>query len=52
MYVRQLSLLQLLLWASYRHFKEILPEAICYCLQTCNIDVVLLVMYIPSLVLI
>ena len=43
MYVRQLSLLQLLLWASYRHFKERLPEAICCCLQTCN--VVLLVMY-------
>ena len=48
MYVRQLSLLQLLLWASYRHFihfKERLPEAICCCLQTCNVDIVLLVMY-------
>ena len=47
MYVRQLSLLQLLIWASYRHFiqfKERLPEAICCCLQTCNVDVVLLVM--------
>ena len=43
MYVRQLSLLQLLIWASYRHFKERLPEAICCCLQT-NVDVVLLVM--------
>ena len=38
MYVRQLSLLQFLLWAR-------LPEAICCCLQTCNVDVVLLVMY-------
>ena len=42
MYVCQLSLLQLLIWASYRHFKERLPEAICCCLQTCNVDVVLL----------
>ena len=25
---------------SYRHFKERLPEAICCCLQTCNVDVV------------
>ena len=41
MYVRQCSVLQLLIWASYRHFKERLPEAIC-CLQTCNVDVVLL----------
>ena len=38
-------ILQLLIWASYRHFKERLPEAICCCLQTCNVDVVLLVMY-------
>ena len=45
MYVCQLSLLQLLIWAGYRHFKERLPEAICCCLQTCNVDVVLLVMY-------
>ena len=37
MYVCQL---QLLIWASYRHFKERLPEAIC-CLQTCNVAVVL-----------
>ena len=29
----------------YRHFKERLPEAICCCLQTCNVDVVLLIMY-------
>ena len=53
MYVRQLSLLQLLIWASYRHFKERLPEAICCCLQTCNVDVVLLVMhcmYIPAFI--
>ena len=27
------------------HFKERLPEANCCCLQTCNLDVVLLVMY-------
>ena len=36
------------IWASYKHlysFKERLPEAICCCLQTCNVDVVLLVMY-------
>ena len=45
MYVCQLSLLQLLIWAGYRHFKERLPEAICCCLQACNVDVVLLVMY-------
>ena len=42
MYVCQLSLL---IWAGYRHFKERLPEAICCCLQMCNVDVVLLVMY-------
>ena len=32
---------------------NILPEAICCCLQTCNVDVVLLVMYpmyIPALI--
>ena len=45
MYVRQLSLLHLLIWAGCRQFKERLPEAICCCLQTCNVDVVLLVMY-------
>ena len=53
MYVCQLSLLQLLIWAGYRHFKERLPEAICCCLQTCNVDVVLLViycMYIPRFI--
>ena len=27
------------------HFKERWPEAICCCLQTCYVDVVLLVMY-------
>ena len=37
MYVCQLSLLQFLIWAGYRHFKERLPEAICCCLQTCNV---------------
>ena len=37
--------LSLLIWAGYRHFKERLSEAICCCLQTCNVDVVLLVMY-------
>ena len=40
MYVCQLSLLQLLIWAGYRNFKERLPEAICCCLQMCNVDVV------------
>ena len=48
MYVRRLSLLQLLLWDSYRHFihfKQRLPEAICCCLKTCNVDVVLVVVY-------
>ena len=46
MYICQLSLLQLLLWARYRHFyfKDRLPEAICCCLQTCSVNVVLLVM--------
>ena len=42
MYVPQLSL------PSYRHFihfKKRLPEAICCCLQTCNVDVVFLVIY-------
>ena len=41
MYVCQLSVL---IWASFIHFKERLPEAICCCLQTCK-DVVLVVMY-------
>ena len=52
MYVRQLSLLQLLIWAGYRYFKERLPEAICCCLQTCNVDVVLVMycMYIPAFI--
>ena len=52
MYVCQLSLLQLLIWASYRHFKERLPEAICCCLQTCNVDVVCIYRVSLSLVLI
>ena len=30
MYVRQLSLLQVLIWASYRLFKERLPEVVVY----------------------
>ena len=53
MYVRQLSLLQLLIWASYRHFfqfKERLPEAICCCLQTCNVDVVMCCMCIMAFI--
>ena len=44
MYVCQLSFLQLLMWASYRHFySDRLPEAICCCLQTytVNDDIVL-----------
>ena len=48
MYVCQLSVLQLLIWpviGIFIHFKWRLPEAICCCLQTCNVDVVLLVMY-------
>ena len=39
MYACQLSLLQLLIWAGYRHFKEMAGG----CLQSCNVDVVLLV---------
>ena len=37
---------------SYRHFKERLPEAICCCLQTCNVDVVLVMycMYMPAFI--
>ena len=34
-------------------FINVLPEAICCCLQTCNVDVVLLVMhciYIPAFI--
>ena len=48
LYVRQLSLLQLEygpVIGIFIHFKERLPETICCCLQTCNVDVVLLVMY-------
>ena len=38
--------LLLLIWASYRHFYlDILPEAICCCLQTYTVNDVLLVMY-------
>ena len=46
MYAWQLSLLQLLIWASYRHFYlDRLPEAI-YCrLQTYTVYDVLLIMY-------
>ena len=48
MYVCQLSLL---IWAGYRHFKlKRLPEAICCCLQTCNVDVVLYCMHIPAFI--
>ena len=46
-------MLQLLIWASYRHFysfEEKLPEAICCCLQTCNVDVVLYCMYIQDFI--
>ena len=53
LYVLQLSLLQLQVIGIFRHFKGRLPEAICCCLQTCNVDVVLLVMYrmyIPALI--
>ena len=31
-------------------FKERFPEAICCCLQACNVDVVFLVMYIPAFI--
>ena len=41
MSVCQLSLLQLLIGTGYGHFKERLPEAICCCLQTCKVAVVL-----------
>ena len=46
MYTCQLSLLQLLIWASYRHFYlDRLPEAIYCCLQTYTVYDVLLLMY-------
>ena len=32
------------------HFKERMPEAICCCLQTCHVAVVLLVMYISAFI--
>ena len=41
-YVCILSLLQLLIWISYL---DILPEAICCCLQTYTVNDVFLVMY-------
>ena len=47
MYVCQISLLQLLIinYGPVIGILKRLPEAICCCLQTCNVDVVLLVMY-------
>ena len=42
MYVRQISALQLLIWASLN--RDCL-RLFCCCLQTCNVDVVLVVMY-------
>ena len=39
MYVCQLSLLRLLIWAGYRHFKERLPEAICHLLKALCIGI-------------
>ena len=45
-YVCMPTLNSLLLW----DFKERLPEAICCCLQTCNVDVVLYCMYIPGFI--
>ena len=44
-YVCILSLLQLLIWISYL---DILPEAICCCLQTYTVNDVLLVMCLPA----
>ena len=56
MYACQLSLLQLLIWASIRHFYlDRLPEAIYCCLQTYTVYDVLSYMCLPvflSLVLI
>ena len=46
MYACQLSLLQLLIWASYRHFNlDRLPEAIYCCLPTYTVYDVLLITY-------
>ena len=39
------TIIIVIIWASYIHFEAKLPEAIFCCLQTCNVDVVLLVMY-------
>ena len=44
MYICQLSLLQLPVIGIFVYFKDRLPEAICCCLQTCSVNVVLLVM--------
>ena len=54
MYAKHSSLQLQIIWASFIHFKERLLEAIFCCLQTCNVDVVLLVMYcmsIPALII-
>ena len=29
---------------------NVMPEAICCCLQTCNVDIVLVVMYTPAFI--
>ena len=53
MYICQLSLLQLLLWGIFICFKDRLLEAICGCLQTCYVDVMLLLkdcMCIPTFI--
>ena len=40
-----MPLLQLLIWASYSHYLDKWPEAICCCLQTYTVFDVLLIMY-------
>ena len=40
----QILMVTVLTSASYSLFINILPEAICCCLQTCNVDVMLLLM--------
>ena len=55
MYICQLSLYYGPVIGIFIYFKDRLPEAICCCLQTCSVNVVLLVMCcmrIPVLVLI
>ena len=47
-YICELSLLQLLPVIGIFIFKDRLLEAICCCLQTCSVNVVLLVMNIPA----